>query len=140
MRFTLAVFATMVAAVAAFPQKTQNDVHQSSNKEDVDVDVLQSKCGDLVVNCCIINEKEDQSEKGLNLLNDALGLNPPNKAYCSPYSNQGLIPINLGQLLGLDPNERVCDAPTVTYACCNGSDCTEIGNGGKAHGKKEDDF
>ncbi|KAJ0421263.1 hypothetical protein BJY00DRAFT_312176 [Aspergillus carlsbadensis] len=136
MRFTIATFVTLVAAVAAMPQKTQNNVKQQSTKQDLDV--LQNKCGDLIVNCCIIHNKDDHSEKGLNLLNNALGLNPPNNAYCSPYASQGVIPINLGQLLGLDPNERVCDVPNVTYACCTESECHEIGD--NEDDKKDDDY
>ncbi|KAL2783850.1 hypothetical protein BJX66DRAFT_344584 [Aspergillus keveii] len=126
MQFTLATFITLVAAVAAMPQqKTENSVKQASTKQDIDV--LQNKCGDLIVNCCIIHNKDDHSEKGLNLLNNALGLNPPNNAYCSPYASQGVIPINLGQLLGFGTDSKVCDVPNVTYACCTESECTEIG-------------
>ncbi|KAL3483447.1 hypothetical protein BJX62DRAFT_244878 [Aspergillus germanicus] len=102
MRFTIATFVTLVLAVAAMPQKIENNIKQASTKQDID--------------------------KGLNLLDHLLDLSPDNKAYCSPYASNGLIPINLGQLLALETDTRFCDGPQVTYACYTESECREIGN------------
>ncbi|KAL2842906.1 hypothetical protein BJY01DRAFT_248861 [Aspergillus pseudoustus] len=136
MQFTLATFVTLVAAVAAMPQKTENNVHQSSNKEDLDV--LQAKCGDLIVNCCVVVDKDEHNQKGLNLLNNIIPIDSDKASHCSPFSSNSILGLNLAQLLALEPDEKLCNVPGVTYACCDGGKCEEIGSEVNDDEKKRD--
>ncbi|KAL2811221.1 hypothetical protein BJX63DRAFT_433515 [Aspergillus granulosus] len=130
MHFTLATFATLVAAVAAMP--SQNKVNKRN------IDGLQEQCGDLIVNCCVVNVNDDHSDGGITLIN-LPQLDQSENTYCSPtYENQFIGALAL--VLGYKEDDRFCDVPNVTYACCNGSECSEIPpqyNGGSEGGKAE---
>ncbi|KAL2801527.1 hypothetical protein BJX63DRAFT_438751 [Aspergillus granulosus] len=122
MQFTLATFVTLIAAVVALPP--QNNVHQKRNNQNLDA--LQAKCGDQEVNCCVVAESDDHSDNGFALFN-LLHQDWSEPTYCSPTYENSVMPAGLSLLLGLEADQRFCDVPSVTYACCSGSDCTEIG-------------
>ncbi|KAI9371086.1 hypothetical protein BJX61DRAFT_512751 [Aspergillus egyptiacus] len=125
MKFTFATFVTLVAAVAAMPQKSENNVKQQSKKQDIDA--LQAKCGDLEVNCCIdTGDKKSSVEAALNL--ELLPIFPDQNNICSPIHAQGLLGLDLGNLLGVKPETHVCDVPNAQYMCCSGKGgCKPVG-------------